>query len=236
MYKSMKALVVDDTASTRQFVSRILQTELQFSKVVQSANARDALSRLAEEKSVDIIICDWEMPKISGLSFLSKIKEIEHFKSIPFIMATSRADKESIIKAIEAGVNDYLIKPFSGKSLEEKIDKLLSGSNKKNGEHFISSLIKQGDSEIHGTLMSITPEECHIITTESNESHDAALETTIFINFQKHSFYVKGTLINSSPVGTSTSTQLKYALSSMDANTTEKINRLLDAKKSKIHA
>ena len=81
---------------------------------------------MLSRQNVDLILCDWEMPEMSGLELLTWCRAQENLKTTPFIMVTSRGDKENVVQAIQAGVSDYIGKPFSNDQLVAKIKKALS--------------------------------------------------------------------------------------------------------------
>ncbi len=81
---------------------------------------------ILKTNSVDLILCDWEMPEMTGEEFLRWIREQEHYADLPFIMVTSRGERDFIVKAVQAGVSDYLGKPFKPESLVAKVTKVLA--------------------------------------------------------------------------------------------------------------
>ena len=95
--------------------------------IEEAVNGRKA-QQLLSRQNVDLILCDWEMPEMSGLELLTWCRAQENLKTTPFIMVTSRGDKENVVQAIQAGVSDYIGKPFSNDQLVAKIKKALSRS------------------------------------------------------------------------------------------------------------
>lgn len=116
---SMKILVVDDFATMRKIIRNLL-TQLGYKNVFDADDGTTALEQLKTDK-FDFIISDWNMPKMSGLDLLKSVKANDDLKNIPFMMVTAEALKENIIAAIQAGANDYIVKPFNASTLEEKI-------------------------------------------------------------------------------------------------------------------
>lgn len=116
---SMKILVVDDFATMRKIIRNLL-TQLGYKNVFDADDGTTALEQLKTNK-FDFIISDWNMPKMSGLDLLKSVKANDDLKNIPFMMVTAEALKENIIAAIQAGANDYIVKPFNASTLEEKI-------------------------------------------------------------------------------------------------------------------
>ncbi len=116
---SMKVLVVDDFATMRKIIKNLL-TQLGYKNIFEADDGTTALELLKSDK-FDFIISDWNMPKMSGLELLKTAKADENLKTIPFMMVTAEALKENIIAAIQAGANDYIVKPFNAETLEGKI-------------------------------------------------------------------------------------------------------------------
>ena len=118
-YEGKKVLVVDDSAVMRQIIKKNLK-ELGFSELSEAENGAAGLKKAGEEP-VDLIVSDWNMPNMTGLEFLKAVRADAGLKGIAFIMVTSEADKEKIMEAVQAGVNQYIVKPFNAIQLEEKI-------------------------------------------------------------------------------------------------------------------
>ena len=118
-YKGKKVLVVADSVAMRQIIKKNLK-ELGFSELMEAENGAAGLKKAGEEP-VDLIVSDWNMPNMTGLEFLKAVRADAGLKGIAFIMVTSEADKEKIMEAVQAGVDQYLVKPFNAMQLEEKI-------------------------------------------------------------------------------------------------------------------
>ena len=118
-YEGKKVLVVDDSAVMRQIIKKNLK-ELGFSELMEAENGAAGLKKAGEEP-VDLIVSDWNMPNMTGLEFLKAVRADASLKGIAFIMVTSESDKEKIMEAVKAGVNQYIVKPFNAIQLEEKI-------------------------------------------------------------------------------------------------------------------
>jgi two-component system, chemotaxis family, chemotaxis protein CheY len=119
---SMKVLVVDDFATMRRIVKGVLK-QLGFSDIIEAENGSSALDELKKEK-VGLIVSDWNMPKMTGLELLKAVKEDEKLKSIPFIMVTAEGQKENVLEAVKAGVSNYIVKPFTPETFNEKLQKV----------------------------------------------------------------------------------------------------------------
>jgi len=118
-YEGKKVLVVDDSAVMRQIIKKNLK-ELGFGELLEAENGAAGLKKAGEEP-IDLIVSDWNMPNMTGLEFLKAVRADASLKGIAFIMVTSESDKEKIMEAVKAGVNQYIVKPFNAIQLEEKI-------------------------------------------------------------------------------------------------------------------
>lgn len=118
-YEGKKVLVVDDSAVMRQIIKKNLK-ELGFADLVEAEDGAAGLKK-AGEGGIDLIVSDWNMPNMTGLEFLKAVRADGAIKGTAFIMVTSEADKEKIMEAVQAGVNQYIVKPFNAVQLEEKI-------------------------------------------------------------------------------------------------------------------
>jgi len=118
----MKILVVDDSQIFRESLKKIL-AEFGYQDIQEAVDGQDALAKLIKGK-VDLILLDWEMPNLSGLEVLKNIRSAEKTKEVPVIMCTSHSDKKSIVEAMRAGVNGYILKPFEKETIREKLKQL----------------------------------------------------------------------------------------------------------------
>ncbi|MDH3392770.1 MAG: response regulator [Desulfobulbaceae bacterium] len=119
---NMKVLVVDDFATMRRIVKNIL-VQLGFKNIVEADDGTSALEILQEEK-IDLIISDWNMPKMTGLDLLKTVRGDDKLAATPFIMVTAEAQQDNIIAAVKAKVSQYIVKPFTADTLSEKMDKI----------------------------------------------------------------------------------------------------------------
>ena len=125
----VSVLVVDDASFIRDLVKKGLRDHFPGIQIDEAVNGRKAQQMLMRQ-TVDLILCDWEMPEMSGLELLGWCREQDALKTTPFIMVTSRGDKENVVQAIQAGVSDYIGKPFSNDQLVTKVRKALSRAGK----------------------------------------------------------------------------------------------------------
>ena len=125
----VSVLVVDDATFIRDLVKKGLRDHLPGIQIEEAVNGRKA-QQILGRNSIDLILCDWEMPEMSGLELLQWCREQEALKDVPFIMVTSRGDKENVVQAIQAGVSDFIGKPFSNEQLITKVKKSLQRAGK----------------------------------------------------------------------------------------------------------
>jgi two-component system chemotaxis response regulator CheY len=118
----MKVLVVDDFATMRRIVRNILK-QLGFTNIVEADDGTTALEIMKSDK-IDLVLCDWNMPKVSGLDLLKQMKADSDLKDIPFLMITAEAQKQNIIEAVKTGVSNYIVKPFTADTIAEKLKKV----------------------------------------------------------------------------------------------------------------
>jgi len=122
-YKKMQILIVDDARVARQIVKNMLK-EMGCLNTLEAENGVAALEVLARAK-VELILSDWNMPQMSGLDLLKKVRAAPQFRSIPFVMVTAERMESNIVQAVQEGVSGYIKKPFGAKELELKIKQAL---------------------------------------------------------------------------------------------------------------
>lgn len=125
----VSVLVVDDASFIRDLMKKGLRDHFPGIRVDEAINGRKA-QQLLNTQAFDLILCDWEMPEVSGLELLAWCREQERFQQLPFIMVTSRGDKENVVQAIQAGVSDFIGKPFTNDQLLTKVRKALAKAGK----------------------------------------------------------------------------------------------------------
>jgi two-component system chemotaxis response regulator CheY len=119
---NIKILVVDDMSTMRRIVKNIMK-QLGFANVEEAENGEEALIKLRAE-SFGFIISDWNMPVMTGIELLRAVRADDKLKTIPLLMVTAEAQKENLIEAIQAGVSNYIVKPFTAEVLQEKMNKI----------------------------------------------------------------------------------------------------------------
>ena len=120
----VSVLVVDDASFIRDLVKKCLRNYFPGIKIEDAVNGKKAQAILMRE-TFDLVLCDWEMPEMSGLELLTWCREQAHLKAMPFVMVTSRGDKENVVQAIQAGVSGYVSKPFTNEQLLNKVKQAL---------------------------------------------------------------------------------------------------------------
>ena len=113
---SMKVLVVDDMSTMRRIVKNVLK-QIGYSDFAEAENGKDALDKLQAQK-FDLVVSDWNMPEMSGIDLLRAIRADPELKHLPVLMVTAEAQKENIIEAVQAGVSNYVVKPFTADALQ----------------------------------------------------------------------------------------------------------------------
>ena len=124
MNKSMKILIVDDFSTMRRIIKNLLR-ELGFSNTLEADDGQTALP-IVRAGGLDLLITDWNMPNMPGIELLRQVRANPATRDLPVLMVTAEASREQIVQAAEAGVNAYVIKPFTAQTLEQKIDKIFS--------------------------------------------------------------------------------------------------------------
>lgn len=123
---AFQVLVVDDAAFVRDTIKRNLRALIPNIELFDAPDGRRACSIVkGKGKNIQLILSDWEMPEMSGEEFLKWLRSQEAYQKTPFIMVTSRGDKEHVVAAVKAGVNDYITKPFTPDELQKKVIKQL---------------------------------------------------------------------------------------------------------------
>ncbi|MDX9714384.1 MAG: chemotaxis response regulator CheY [Dissulfurispiraceae bacterium] len=118
----IKVLVVDDFPTMRRIVKNLLK-QLGFENIDEAEDGNMALNKL-RGGSFGLVVSDWNMPNMEGIELLRNLRSDDALKEIPFLMVTAEAEKEKVIEAIKAGVDNYIVKPFTAEILKEKLEKI----------------------------------------------------------------------------------------------------------------
>ncbi len=117
-----KVLVVDDMLTMRKLVGKVLK-ELGFKDIIEAKDGAEAWATVSSTNPpFGLVISDWNMPNCTGLDFLKRVRSDSRFIKLPFLMVTAEAEKGQIIEAVQAGVTNYVIKPFTAEILKEKLE------------------------------------------------------------------------------------------------------------------
>lgn len=187
-------LVVDDSAVIRKLVHKAILNRIGENTILEAKDGNEALQVLAAN-NVDFILSDWEMPGISGEGLVTRLRKSKKWKSIPFIMMTAHGERDFFIAAIQHGVSEYLVKPFSIDELEQKIYKCWNAVNKRKSRRYAylpkhKVVVKLAEQEIPAQIANISRsgllisldynENLHLfenvtlsLELEENEEHEA---------------------------------------------------------------
>ena len=126
--KNIKVLIVDDFATMRKVIRNLLK-QVGYEDIVEAEDGVMALKALKSQK-IDVIVSDWNMPNMTGLELLKAVRADPDLAKTPFLMVTAEALQDNVVAAVKAGVNNYIVKPFTAEVLNEKIKKIMDGINK----------------------------------------------------------------------------------------------------------
>lgn len=118
----MKIMLVDDSRTIRNIQKNVL-AQIGYTDVVEAADGVEALKQIGEGRP-DLVLVDWNMPNMDGITLVRKIRETD--RRLPLVMVTTEAEKSRVLEAIKAGVNNYVVKPFTAETLSEKINQTLA--------------------------------------------------------------------------------------------------------------
>lgn len=116
----MRILLVDDSVTMRR-IQKTQINSLGVSDVIEAGDGEEAFKKLVENMPIDLVMLDWNMPVMDGITLLKKIRADATFKAVKIIMCTSESEKTRVVDALKAGANNYLVKPFTPDALKEKL-------------------------------------------------------------------------------------------------------------------
>lgn len=152
-------LVVDDSPTTRDLVNRALKLIFGAADVFPAANGREAL-HILREREIDIIVSDWNMPVMDGGELLYEVRNDPGLKDIPFLLMTTNADRDFIITAIQLGVTQYIVKPFSPTELERKVRSSLNSLSRRRDQRYALpehvAVIRIGKESFAGKVLDLS--------------------------------------------------------------------------------
>ena len=121
---TLKLLVVDDSSTMRRIIKNTLQ-RLGFNDVLEAEHGLEAWQIMERTPDINVLITDWNMPEMNGLDLVRKVRAEKRYESMPIIMVTTEGGKAEVITALKAGVNNYIVKPFTPQVLKEKLEDVL---------------------------------------------------------------------------------------------------------------
>ena len=124
---ALKFLIVDDSVTMRRIVANSLKT-IGHELFVEASDGKEAMVKLNSDEEINFVITDWNMPEVSGLELVRTIRANEKYVALPILIVTTRGLKEDIVEALQAKVNNYIVKPFTPQILKEKIEQIISSA------------------------------------------------------------------------------------------------------------
>ena len=121
----LRILAVDDSPTMRRIIVNTLK-RAGYNDITEATDGRDALAKM-KVSDFNFVITGWNMPEMDGIEFVSRVRNTPEMRAIPILMVTARSVQEDIVTAVRAGVNSYIVKPFSPDTLKEKIEEVLAG-------------------------------------------------------------------------------------------------------------
>lgn len=121
---TLKLLVVDDSSTMRRIIKNTLQ-RLGYDDILEAENGLEAWGILDGTGGINVLITDWNMPEMNGLELVKKVRAESKYENMPIIMVTTEGGKAEVITALKAGVNNYIVKPFTPQVLKEKLEDVL---------------------------------------------------------------------------------------------------------------
>ncbi len=125
---NMKILIVDDFSTMRKIVKNVLK-QLGYNNIDEAEDGAQAYTKL-KNNTFNFVLSDWNMPNMDGLDMLKKIRSEPELKDLPVLMVTAEAEKDKVITAIKAGVNNYIVKPFTAETLKQKMEQIFERLSK----------------------------------------------------------------------------------------------------------
>ncbi|MFA6191594.1 MAG: chemotaxis response regulator CheY [Sulfurimonas sp.] len=123
----MKLLVVDDSSTMRRIIKNTL-ARLGYKDILEGGDGLEGWAAIDANPDIDMLITDWNMPEMNGLELVKKVRADARFKDLPIIMVTTEGGKAEVITALKAGVNNYIVKPFTPQVLKEKLGAVMGVS------------------------------------------------------------------------------------------------------------
>jgi DNA-binding response OmpR family regulator len=177
--KAFNVLVVDDAAFIRDLIKKAMMDSYPDFKVHEAVDGRKAQSIL-KSNSIDLVLCDWEMPEMSGLELITWMRTEERYAKTLFMMITSRGDRDHVIKAVTAGVSDYIGKPFTRENFLGKVNKLLTKYLNVSADDIRQTSVSPQDPSVTAlTGSSVPPQEKSSPKSTSQNSKTALMSNSL---------------------------------------------------------
>lgn len=125
---NLRFLVVDDSSTMRRIIINTL-SRLDYNNILEAENGIQGWELLNQHTDINMLITDWNMPEMNGLELVKKVRSDSRFNDLPIIMVTTEGGKAEVITALKAGVNNYIVKPFTPQVLKDKLSAVLGISN-----------------------------------------------------------------------------------------------------------
>lgn len=122
----MKILLIDDSGTMRKIQRNVLAS-MGYDNIVEAEDGEDAIMKMKEHNfAIDLILCDWNMPKMDGITFVRKINAVPNLAKIPILMVTTEGEKSKVVEAVQAGARGFVVKPFTKELLSTRIKEIIS--------------------------------------------------------------------------------------------------------------
>lgn len=178
-------LVVDDSATARTAIINVLRDRLFCKEVIEAADGQEALRLLKQRPDIDWIFCDWEMPVMAGDELLAAVRDNQATAHLPFIMITSKGDRDSLVTAVQLGATSFVVKPFTAKKLVEKVFLARGRMERRNAERIRAARGQKvfmkfaGGDLIEADLIDVSLSGMQVLA-----DHDAMRQVTVFDQVQ----------------------------------------------------
>jgi CheY-like chemotaxis protein len=182
--KALNVLVVDDAAFIRDLIKKAMRDNYPSFKIHEAIDGLKAQSVL-KSNSIDLVLCDWEMPEMSGLELITWMRTEERYAKTPFMMITSRGERDHVIKAVTAGVSDYIGKPFTRDNFLTKVNKLLSKHLGISAKAAQQASVQPQDASVSALTGGSAPPEKPAAKPESQSSASALMGNPLVSQAEK---------------------------------------------------
>lgn len=179
-------LVVDDSATARAAIINVLRDRLFCKEVIEAGDGQEALRLLKQRPDIDWIFCDWEMPVMAGDELLAAVRDNQATAHLPFIMITSKGDRDSLVTAVQLGATSFVVKPFTAKKLVEKVFLARGRMERRNAERIraargqsVFMKFTSAAELVQADLIDISLSGMQVLA-----DHDAMRQVTVFDNVQ----------------------------------------------------